>query len=132
MAIVAAGAQVPPPVSRVLIVSPNAVVAHTLARMLRFEGFEVWTASSENEGLMAAFVQRPQAIFVELRPSEWIAAKFVKDLKGIAGSPSVTIMSGDYYLADAEVERIKEAGAELRFMPLWLDELLTILGRKPD
>jgi DNA-binding response OmpR family regulator len=38
----------------------------------------------------------------------------------------VAIVTGDYYLEDAQVAEIQSLNAELRFKPLWLDELVTL------
>ena len=38
----------------------------------------------------------------------------------------VAIVTGDYYLDDAQSNEIRELGAELRYKPLWLEELVTL------
>ena len=37
----------------------------------------------------------------------------------------MAIVTGDYYLDDAQTAEIKALGAELRYKPLWLEELVT-------
>jgi hypothetical protein len=49
----------------------------------------------------------------------------------------VAIVTGDYYLEDAQSAEIAALGAQLRFKPLWLEELVTLarellnVGLKP-
>jgi hypothetical protein len=38
----------------------------------------------------------------------------------------VAIVTGDYYLDDGQAEVIASLGAELRYKPLWLEELVTL------
>jgi hypothetical protein len=35
-------------------------------------------------------------------------------------------VTGDYYLDEAQSNEIRELGAELRYKPLWLEELVTL------
>jgi hypothetical protein len=48
----------------------------------------------------------------------------------------VAIVTGDYYLDDAQAAEIQSLGAQLRFKPLWLEELVTLarelLGTGPQ
>jgi hypothetical protein len=39
---------------------------------------------------------------------------------------------GDYYLAEAQSDEIRALGAELRYKPLWLDELVTLARESAD
>jgi hypothetical protein len=38
----------------------------------------------------------------------------------------VAIVTGDYYLDEAQAAEIQALGAELRYKPLWLEELVTL------
>jgi hypothetical protein len=38
----------------------------------------------------------------------------------------VAIVTGDYYLDDAQSAEIQALGAQLRYKPLWLEELVTL------
>jgi hypothetical protein len=38
----------------------------------------------------------------------------------------VAIVTGDYYMSDDQLNEIRSLGAELRYKPLWLDELVTL------
>ena len=49
----------------------------------------------------------------------------IRAIPGLTNTP-VAIVTGDYYLDDAQTAEIKALGAELRYKPLWLEELVTL------
>jgi hypothetical protein len=49
----------------------------------------------------------------------------IRAIPGLALTP-VAIVTGDYYLAESQSEEIRALGAELRYKPLWLDELVSL------
>ncbi|HLG53781.1 MAG TPA: response regulator [Vicinamibacterales bacterium] len=116
------------PAARVLIVDDDVSVTELFSRMLRLEGYEVWAAHSADEGLSLAQVHRPHAVILDLRmplTSGLQVLRSIRAVPGLAHTP-VAIVTGDYYLADAQSEEIRALGAELRYKPLWLDELVTL------
>jgi len=42
------------------------------------------------------------------------------------GKMPVAIVTGDYFLDDAVSKELKGLGAEVRFKPLWLEDLLAL------
>ena len=114
--------------ARVLIIDDDISVTDTFSRMLRLEGYEVWSALSAQEGLALAQVHKPQALILDLRMPVTSGLQFLRSLREIpelARTP-VAIVTGDYYLEETQVAEIRALGAELRFKPLWLDELVTL------
>ena len=113
---------------RVLIVDDDASVTDTFSRMLRLEGFEVWAALSANEGMALAQKHRPHAIILDLRMPLTSGLQFLRAIRAMAGlvHTPVAIVTGDYYLDEAQAAEIKTLGAELRYKPLWLEELVTL------
>jgi len=116
------------PTARVLIVDDDASVAELFSRMLRLEGFEVWAAHSADEGLTLARTHRPHAVILDLRMP---LASGVQVLHALRAIPElrqvpVAVVTGDYYLTDAQANEIRTLGADLRFKPLWLDELVSL------
>jgi len=96
--------------------------------MLRLEGFEVWAARTADAGLALAQAHQPNAVILDLRmplTGGLQVLRALRTLPGLRDTP-VTIVTGDYYLAEAQSEEIRALGAELRFKPLWLDELVTL------
>jgi len=125
--------RVPSPISgpdaaRVLIVDDDVSVTDTFSRMLRLEGYEVWAAWSANEGLNLAQAHRPHAVILDLRMPLTSGLQFLRAVRAIPGltHTPVAIVTGDYYLEEAHADEIKALGAELRYKPLWLEELVTL------
>ena len=114
--------------SRVLIVDDDVSVTDTFSRMLRLEGYEVWAALSADEGLGLAQAHRPHAVILDLRMPLTSGLQFLRAIRAIPGltSTPVAIVTGDYYLDDAQAAEIRALGAELRYKPLWLEELVTL------
>ena len=112
--------------SRVLIVDDDVSVTDTFSRMLRLEGFEVWAALSADEGLSLAQAHRPHAIILDLRMPLVDGLAFLRRLRAneTAHETPVAIVTGDYFLEDSVSNELRELGAELRFKPLWLEDLV--------
>jgi CheY-like chemotaxis protein len=113
---------------RILIVDDDVSVTDTFSRMLRLEGYEVWAALSADEGLNLAQTHRPHAVILDLRMPLTSGLQFLRAIRAIPGltNTPVAIVTGDYYLDDAQSNEIRELGAELRYKPLWLEELVTL------
>jgi two-component system response regulator PrrA len=112
----------------ILIVDDDEGVTQTFARMLTLEGFQVRTAFNAESGLLAASESRPQAIILDLRMPLVDGLGFLRRLRAqdsqrIAPTP-VAIVTGDYFLDDAVASELRQLGAELRFKPLWLEDLV--------
>ena len=113
---------------RMLIVDDDVSVTDTFSRMLRLEGYEVWAALSADEGLTLAQTHRPHAVILDLRMPLTSGLQFLRAIRAIPGltNTPVAIVTGDYYLDDAQSNEIRDLGAELRYKPLWLEELVTL------
>jgi two-component system, OmpR family, response regulator PrrA len=112
--------------STILIVDDDEGVTQTFARMLRLEGFEVRTAVNAERGLVEADASRPDAIILDLRMPLLDGIGFLRRLRANAehrGVP-VAIVTGDYFLDDEISNELRELHAELRFKPLWLEDLV--------
>jgi CheY-like chemotaxis protein len=96
--------------------------------MLRLEGYEVWAALSVGEGLNLARTHQPDAVILDLRMPLTGGLQFLRVVRTIPGLTTipVAIVTGDYYLDDAHTAEIAALGAELRYKPLWLEELVTL------
>ena len=114
--------------ARVLIVDDDVSVTDTFSRMLRLEGYEVWAAHSADEGLTLAQAHRPHAVILDLRMPLTSGLQFLRAIRAIAGltTTPVAIVTGDYYLDEAQAAEIHALGADLRYKPLWLEELVTL------
>lgn len=114
--------------SRVLIVDDDVSVTDTFSRTLRLEGYEVWAALSADEGLNLAQTHQPHAIILDLRMPLTSGLQFLRAIRAIPSLTNVpvAIVTGDYYLDDTQASEIQALGAELRYKPLWLEELVTL------
>ena len=128
------------PTGSVLVVDDDEGVALTFSRMLRLHGYRVETATSPETGLALAAVQPPDAIILDLRMPLLDGVEFLRRLRLHSGMqrPSVTVVTGDYFI-DADVSaELKHLGAQVCFKPLWVDDLVDVVrsmmppGRAPN
>lgn len=117
---------VEPTTARILIVDDDEGVTQTFARMLRLEGYQVRTAVTAETGLREAERSHPDAIILDLRMPLLDGLGFLRRLRAIdeQRSTPVAIVTGDYFLDDSVSEELRDLGAELRFKPLWLEDLV--------
>jgi DNA-binding response OmpR family regulator len=112
--------------SKILIVDDDEGVTQTFARMLRLEGYQVRTAINAENGLREAEDCHPDAIILDLRMPLVDGLGFLRQLRAHDEQRlvPVAIVTGDYFLDDAVSTELRELGAELRFKPLWLEDLV--------
>ena len=117
-----------PAAPRVLIVDDDPATADTFSRTLRLEGYEVWAGLSAEEGLGLAQTHQPNVIVLDLRMPLTSGLQLLRAIRAIPGlaSTPVAIVTGDYGLEDDMRDEIKALGAELRFKPIWIEELVTL------
>ena len=115
-----------PTTATILIVDDDEGVTQTFARMLRLEGFQVRTAINAETGLQEAARCHPNAIILDLRMPLVDGLGFLRRFRQVAENRAtpVAIVTGDYFLDDAVSNELRELGAELRFKPMWLEDLV--------
>jgi two-component system response regulator PrrA len=115
-----------PTTATILIVDDDEGVTQTFARMLKLEGFEVRTAINAESGLQVASESQPNAIILDLRMPLVDGLGFLRRLRAQQEQRAtpVAIVTGDYFLEDSVANELRELGAELRFKPLWLEDLV--------
>jgi DNA-binding response OmpR family regulator len=112
----------------ILIVDDDPSVTETFERMLRLEGYHVVTALSAEAGLNQAERANPNAVILDLRMPLVDGLQFLRQLRtkeALAKMP-VAIVTGDYFLDDAVAKELRALGAEVRFKPLWLEDLVAL------
>jgi two-component system OmpR family response regulator len=111
---------------KILIVDDDEGVTQTFARMLRLEGYQVRTAITAETGLQEAQTNTPDAIILDLRMPLVDGLGFLRRLRAQDDQRTtpVAIVTGDYFLDDSVSAELRELGAELRFKPLWLEDLV--------
>jgi len=115
-----------PLASRILVVDDDEGVTSTFARMLRLEGFDVRTALNGEMGLREASQSRPDAIILDLRMPLVDGVRFLQLLRADNEQRDVpvAIVTGDYFVDDEVTDELRRLGAEVKFKPLWLDDLV--------
>ncbi len=110
----------------ILIVDDDEGVTQTFARMLRLEGYQVRVAMNAETGLREADASRPDAIILDLRMPLVDGLGFLRRLRARDShrDTPVAIVTGDYFLDDEISSELRTLGAELKFKPLWLDDLV--------
>jgi DNA-binding response OmpR family regulator len=114
--------------ARILIVDDDEGVTQTFARMLALEGYEVRTAATAETGLREVEQSHPDAIILDLRMPLVDGLGFLRRLRlhDDQRQTPVAIVTGDYFLDDAMSSELRQLGAELKFKPLWLDDLIDL------
>jgi DNA-binding response OmpR family regulator len=114
--------------AKILIVDDDEGVTQTFARMLRLEGYAVRTAMNAENGLREAKDGHPDAIILDLRMPLVDGLGFLRRLRQHEGDRAtpVAIVTGDYFLDDEVSDELRSLGAELRFKPLWLEDLVSL------
>jgi len=94
--------------------------------MLRLEGYQVRTAVNAETGLREAEQSHPDAIILDLRMPLIDGLGFLRRLRTYdhQRKTPVAIVTGDYFLDEAVANELQALGAELRFKPLWLEDLV--------
>jgi len=112
----------------ILVVDDDEAVTQTFARMLRLEGYEVCTAVNTEVGLRVAGEAQPHAIILDLRMPLMDGLGFLRRLRALDGHQNtpVAIVTGDYLLDDTISNEVRELRAQLRYKPLWLEDLVEL------
>ena len=113
-------------VATILVVDDDEGVTQTFARMLRLEGYDVRTAMNAETGLREADRSHPDAIILDLRMPLVDGLGFLRRLRARdeQRDTPVAIVTGDYFLDDQVSAELRDLGAELKFKPLWLEDLV--------
>ena len=110
----------------ILIIDDDEGVIQTFARMLRLEGYQVHTALNAEVGLREAEITRPDAIILDLRMPLLDGLGFLRRLRASnqQRDTPVAIVTGDYFLDESISTELRRLGAELKFKPMWLEDLV--------
>jgi len=118
----------------VLVVDDDEGVALTFSRMLRLQGYRVETATNAETGLALATAHKPDAIILDLRMPIFGGVEFLRRLRSAhtdadGPAPCVTIVTGDYFIEEPIASELRQLGAQVCFKPLWVDDLVDVVGR---
>jgi len=117
-----------PVLDSILIVDDDEGVTETFAQMLRLQGYVVRTALTAETGLLEAAESQPGAIILDLCMPCLDGLGFLRRLRQAEASRAtpVAIVTADYPLDDEISAELHALGAELRFKPLWLEDLVDL------
>ena len=114
--------------ARILIVDDDETVLQTFAKALSLEGYEVRVAASPLVGLREVADSPPDAILMDLRMPFVNGIGFLYRLRAQTAHrhTPVAIITGDSCIDDPAMTEIHDLEAEVRFKPMWIDELVTL------
>lgn len=118
------------PHAGVLIVEDDELTLQTYARLLRLEGYEVRTAVGAAAGLEEIDQHPPAVIIVDLRMPGVDGLEFLRRVRAHNESCTtpVAIVTGDYFVDHAVEAELRHLNAQLRFKPLWLEDLTRLVN----
>lgn len=114
--------------ARILIVDDDETVLQTFAKALSLEGYDVRVAASPIIGLQQIEDTRPDAILLDLRMPFVNGVGFLYRLRAHTAHrhTPVAIITGDSFIDDPALTELHDLEAEVRFKPMWLDEVVTL------
>jgi DNA-binding response OmpR family regulator len=113
---------------RVLVVDDDEAIARAFRQALLLEGYDVRMVFDADAALHEAETFRPHAIISDLRMPRVDGFQLLTCLRAnehLRQVP-VVIVTGDYHISEAQIADIRRLGADVRFKPLWLEELTTL------
>jgi DNA-binding response OmpR family regulator len=113
---------------RLLIVDDDDATIQTFARILTLEGFDVRTAATAESGLLEIETSRPDAVILDLRMPFINGLGLLYRMRACEPSRKtpVAIVTGDQCLDDAVLSELRDLGAEIRYKPLWVEDLVDV------
>ena len=113
---------------RLLIVDDDDATSQTFARILTLEGFDVRTAASAESGLRELEACRPDAVILDLRMPYINGLGLLYRMRAIEPGREmpVAIVTGDQCIDDAVMNELRDLGAEVKFKPLWIEDLVDV------
>jgi DNA-binding response OmpR family regulator len=117
----------------VLIVDDDTVVSELFARGLRGAGYDALVATSASDGLDRAKADHPDLIVLDFRMPLVNGLGFLYRLREsevVESRTPVIVVTGDIPLADDVQAQFDELGAEVRFKPIALEQLIAAARTK--
>jgi DNA-binding response OmpR family regulator len=113
---------------RLLIVDDDDATIKTFARILTLEGFDVRTAATAESGLLEIETSRPDAVILDLRMPFINGLGLLYRMRACepGRKTPVAIVTGDQCLDDAVLNELRDLGAEIRYKPLWVEDLVDV------
>lgn len=115
--------------AHVLIVDDDPIVGQTFGRMLTVSGFEATVTHSAQSALDAAAKRLPDVILTDLRMPMSDGMELITRLRRDAALREipVAVITGDHFLSEEFLTELRTYGAAVRFKPLFLNDLLSLV-----
>ena len=115
---------------QVLIVDDDPIVGQTFARMLTVSGYLVTVVNSVDAAIEEATRQRPDVILSDLRMPMVDGMGLLTRVRRDAAlrEVPVAIVTGDHFLSEDFIGELRSYGAAIRFKPLFMSDLLELVG----
>jgi diguanylate cyclase (GGDEF)-like protein len=116
---------------KVLIVDDEPDTQELIRKLLQFEGFEVVTASSGEEGVKRAEEEHPEVVLIDISPSGVDGNEALKRIKKIKPFPSVIMLTA-FATVDNAIQALKEGASDFVKKPFEKDHLIHIVHQSLD
>jgi CheY-like chemotaxis protein len=117
-----------PHATRVLVVDDDQFVRDTFTLTLKLEGYDVVTARTAEAARRAAAVRRPDLIFLDLHLPDLDGISLLREFRSVPAHrvTPMAVITGDHFLTDDSSRHLIELGAQLRFKPVWTEDLIAL------
>ena len=111
-----------------LIVDDDLSTTQTFAQILTMEGYDVRTAATAESGLREFESAHPDAVILDLRMPFINGLGLLYRLRAAEThrQTPVVIVTGDSCIDDSLIRELRDLGAEVKFKPLWLEDLVDV------
>ena len=116
---------------KVLIVDDEPDTQELIRKLLQFEGFEVVTASTGEEGVKRAEEEHPEVVLIDISLSGVDGNEALKRIKKIKPFPSVIMLTA-FATVDNAIQALKEGASDFVKKPFENDHLIHIVHQSLD
>lgn len=111
----------------ILIAGDDEAILDIFARMLRMGGYRIHTLMIGKSWLVQAECLHPTAVILDFRGDIIVQSRQFRSASAFSLVPAAVI-TGDYFISRPAVEEVRSLGIEIRFKPVWLEDMLKLAG----